>query len=99
MRISDWSSDVCSSDLFITKPMFFLIDFFYRMGGNFGVAILLSTVLIKLAFFPLANKSYVSMSRMKLVQPQMLEIRERFKDDKVKQIGRASGRDRVWKYV
>jgi YidC/Oxa1 family membrane protein insertase len=70
---------------FITKPMFFLIDFFYKLVGNFGVAILLVTVLIKLAFFPLANKSYVSMSRMKLVQPQMLEIRERFKDDKVKQ--------------
>jgi YidC/Oxa1 family membrane protein insertase len=70
---------------FITRPMFFLIDFFYKLVGNFGVAILLVTVLIKLVFFPLANKSYVSMSRMKLVQPQMVEIRERYKDDKVKQ--------------
>lgn len=70
---------------FITKPMFFLIDFFFKLVGNFGVAILLVTVLIKLFFFPLANKSYVSMSRMKLVQPQMVEIRERYKDDKVKQ--------------
>jgi len=70
---------------FITKPMFFLIDFFYRLVGNFGLAILLVTVVIKALFFPLANKSYVSMSRMKLVQPQMAEIRERYKDDKVKQ--------------
>lgn len=70
---------------FITKPMFFMIDWFYKLVGNFGVAILLSTVAVKLLFFPLANKSYVSMSRMKLVQPQMLEIRERHKDDKVKQ--------------
>ncbi len=70
---------------FITKPMFFMIDWFYKLVGNFGVAILLSTVVVKLVFFPLANKSYVSMSRMKLVQPQMIEIRERHKDDKAKQ--------------
>ena len=70
---------------FITKPMFFLIDFFFNLVGNFGVAILLVTVVIKAVFFPLANKSYVSMSRMKLVQPQMTELRERYKDDKVKQ--------------
>jgi YidC/Oxa1 family membrane protein insertase len=70
---------------YLTRPMFFMIDFFYKLVGNFGVAILLVTVLVKLFFFPLANKSYVSMSRMKLVQPQMVEIRERYKDDKVKQ--------------
>ena len=70
---------------FITKPMFFLIDFLYRLFGNFGVAILAVTVLVKALFFPLANKSYKSMSAMKKVQPQMTELRERYKDDKVKQ--------------
>ena len=70
---------------FITKPLFLLIDWFFRLFGNFGVAILAVTVLVKLVFFPLANKSYKSMSMMKKVQPQMLEIRERYKDDKAKQ--------------
>ncbi len=70
---------------FITKPLFHLIDWFYRLVGNFGIAILLTTVVIKLVFFPLANKSYVSMSRMKKVQPQLMEIRDRYKDDKMKQ--------------
>ena len=62
---------------FLTKPMFFAIDWFFHLSGNFGVAILLVTVLVKLIFFPLANKSYVSMSKMKIVQPQMTEIREK----------------------
>jgi YidC/Oxa1 family membrane protein insertase len=70
---------------FITQPMFAVIDYFFHLVGNFGVAILIVTVLIKLAFFPLANKSYASMAKMKAVQPQMLAIRERFPDDKVKQ--------------
>jgi YidC/Oxa1 family membrane protein insertase len=70
---------------FITKPMFYALDFFFRWSGNFGIAILAVTVIIKIFFFPLANKSYASMARMKAVQPQMLEIRDRFKDDKVKQ--------------
>ncbi len=70
---------------FLTKPMFWAIDLLYSMVGNFGIAILLVTVIVKLAFFPLANKSYVSMSKMKLVQPQMTEIREKYKDDKQKQ--------------
>ncbi|WP_029058370.1 membrane protein insertase YidC [Stappia stellulata] len=70
---------------FLTKPLFYIIDYLYRLVGNFGVAILLVTVGIKLVFFPLANKSYVSMSKMKLVQPQMTEIRDRYKDDKQKQ--------------
>ncbi|MAB00072.1 MAG: membrane protein insertase YidC [Stappia sp.] len=70
---------------FLTKPMFFLIDWLYHLVGNFGVAILAVTVMIKLVFFPLANKSYVSMSKMKLVQPQMTEIRERYADDRQKQ--------------
>jgi YidC/Oxa1 family membrane protein insertase len=70
---------------FLTKPMFFTIDWFFNLTGNFGVAILLVTVIVKLIFFPLANKSYVSMSKMKLVQPQMTELRERYADDRQKQ--------------
>jgi YidC/Oxa1 family membrane protein insertase len=70
---------------FITKPLFMVIDWFYRLVGNFGVAILIVTVLIKAAFFPLANKSYASMAKMKAVQPQMAALRERYPDDKVKQ--------------
>jgi YidC/Oxa1 family membrane protein insertase len=70
---------------FITKPLFIVIDYFYRLVGNFGIAILVVTVLIKIAFFPLANKSYASMAKMKAVQPQMLALRERYADDKVKQ--------------
>src|SRR6202166_2574955 len=70
---------------FITKPLFNVIDYLYRLVGNFGLAILLVTVLIKAAFFPLANKSYASMAKMKAVQPQMAALRERFGDDKVKQ--------------
>ncbi len=70
---------------FITKPMFTLIDWFYRLVGNFGIAILIVTVLIKAAFFPLANKSYASMAKMKAVQPQMAALKERFPDDKAKQ--------------
>ncbi len=70
---------------FITKPMFLLLDFFYRLVGNFGIAILLVTLLIKAVFFPLANKSYASMAKMKAVQPQMAALRARYPDDKVKQ--------------
>jgi len=70
---------------FITKPLFFVIDYIYRLVGNFGVAILIVTVLIKAAFFPLANKSYASMAKMKAVQPQMAALRERYPDDKAKQ--------------
>ena len=70
---------------FITKPMFTVIDWIYRLVGNFGIAILIVTVLIKAAFFPLANKSYASMAKMKAVQPQMAALKERFPDDKAKQ--------------
>jgi YidC/Oxa1 family membrane protein insertase len=70
---------------FITKPMFWLIDTLYRFFGNFGVAILATTVVVKAVFFPLANKSYKSMANMKKVQPKMLEIREKYADDKMKQ--------------
>ncbi len=70
---------------FITKPMFRLLDVLYKFTGNFGIAILLITFLVKAAFFPLANRSYMSMAKMKGVQPQMTLIRERFADDKAKQ--------------
>ncbi|MEP9398539.1 membrane protein insertase YidC [Mesorhizobium sp. KR2-14] len=70
---------------FITKPMFWLIDNLYKMLGNFGLAILATTVLVKAVFFPLANKSYASMANMKKVQPKMMEIREKYADDKMKQ--------------
>jgi YidC/Oxa1 family membrane protein insertase len=70
---------------FITKPMFWLLDFIFDFFGNFGVAILLATVLIKALLYPLANMSYRSMANMKKMQPEMLAIRERFPDDKVKQ--------------
>ncbi|NVO15412.1 MAG: membrane protein insertase YidC [Rhodoplanes sp.] len=70
---------------FITKPMFWTIDFLFQWLHNFGLAILAVTVLIKFIFFPLANKSYASMAKMKAVQPQMAALRERYPDDKVKQ--------------
>src|SRR6201993_3908231 len=70
---------------FIPKPMFLALDFFYRFFGNFGISILLVTVLVKLLFFPLANKSYASMAKMKSVQPQLQALKERYPDDKVKQ--------------
>ena len=70
---------------FITKPLFLVIDWIYRLVGNFGVAILLVTVALKVVFFPLANKSYASMAKMKAVQPELTAIRERYADDKVKQ--------------
>jgi YidC/Oxa1 family membrane protein insertase len=70
---------------FITKPMFLALDLFYHLVGNFGISILLVTVLVKLLFFPLANKSYASMAKMKSVQPQLAALKERYPDDKVKQ--------------
>jgi YidC/Oxa1 family membrane protein insertase len=70
---------------FITKPMFLALDWFFHLVGNFGIAILLVTVLVKLLFFPLANKSYASMAKMKSVQPQLQALKERYPDDKVKQ--------------
>jgi YidC/Oxa1 family membrane protein insertase len=71
--------------IFLTKPIFLVLDFFYRYLGNFGIAILLLTVVIKLLFFPLADASYRSMSRMKKLQPEIERIRERFADDKMRQ--------------
>ena len=70
---------------FITKPMFWAIDWFFHIFGNFGVAILAVTVLVKLIFFPLASKSYASMAKMKAVQPQLAALKDKYPDDKMKQ--------------
>jgi YidC/Oxa1 family membrane protein insertase len=70
---------------FITKPLYYLLDWLYQILGNFGLAILAVTVIVKALFFPLANKSYESMAKMKKLQPQMEQLRERYKDDKAKQ--------------
>ncbi|MCZ0737487.1 membrane protein insertase YidC [Phreatobacter sp. AB_2022a] len=70
---------------FITKPLFKVMDWIFLKTGNFGIAILLVTLLVKALFFPLANKSYASITMMKKVQPEMMEIRDRFADDKMKQ--------------
>ena len=70
---------------FITQPMYWLIDTIYRYVGNFGVAILVVTVLVKLVFFPLANRSYQSMAKMKKIQPQIAALKDLYPDDKVKQ--------------
>ena len=70
---------------FFTKPLFLALLYIQGMVGNFGVAIIVITVLIKLAFFPLANTSYVAMSKMKKVQPEMMKLRERYADDKQRQ--------------
>lgn len=79
-RMIDWGMF-----FFITKPLFYSLDFFYKYFGNFGISILIVTVLVKLLFFPLANKSYASMSKMKKLQPEMERIKQRFPDDKIKQ--------------
>ncbi|MGG7517357.1 membrane protein insertase YidC [Allorhizobium undicola] len=68
---------------FITKPMFKLMDFFFRHVGNFGVAILLTTVVVKLLFFPLANKQYASMANMKRIQPKLEELKAKFGEDRM----------------
>jgi YidC/Oxa1 family membrane protein insertase len=70
---------------FLTKPMFWLMEWAKGLLGNFGLAILLVTVLVKLALFPLANKSYASMSKMKKLQPEMERIKGEFPDDRMKQ--------------
>lgn len=69
---------------FLTKPFFYILDFLFHMIGNMGWAILLFAALLRLAMFPVANKSYESMSKMKKVQPKIQELQEKFRDDKVK---------------
>lgn len=68
---------------FLTKPFFFIIEFLNRFLGNFGLAILAMTVFVKLALFPMANKSYAAIGRVKKLQPKIDALRARFKDDKI----------------
>ncbi len=69
---------------FLTQPLYALLHWLAQLFGNYGLAILGTTVLVKLLFFPLANKSYESMAKMKLLQPEMEKLRERYKDDRAK---------------
>ena len=69
---------------FLTKPLFFAIDYFFKLLGNYGLAIIAVTVCIRLAFFPLANFSFRSMAKMKMLQPEMTRLKELHKDDKMK---------------
>ena len=68
----------------ITKPIFLFLDYLYGLIGNFGIAIMLLTLTIKLIFFPLANRSYRAMSKMKLLQPEIQKLRDKFGEDKAK---------------
>ncbi|MFT7099131.1 MAG: YidC/Oxa1 family membrane protein insertase [Rickettsiales bacterium] len=68
---------------FLTKPFFFILQFFNNLLGNYGLAILAITVLIKLAMFPLATKSYTSIAKIKKLQPKIDKIREEYKDKKM----------------
>jgi len=69
---------------FFTKPLFFVIDYFFKLTGNFGWAIVIITALVRLIFFPLANYSFKSMAKMKILQPEMLRLKELHKNDKTK---------------
>ena len=66
---------------FITKPLFFVIDYIFKIVGNFGVAIIILTLLVRILFFPLNNYSFKSMAKMKVLQPETLRIKELYKDD------------------
>ena len=69
---------------FFTKPLFFVIDYFFKLTGNFGVAIVILTACIRIVFFPLANYSFRSMAKMKVLQPEMVRLKELHKNDKTK---------------
>jgi YidC/Oxa1 family membrane protein insertase len=69
---------------FITKPLFFVLDYFFKLLGNYGLAIIAVTICIRLAFFPLANFSFKSMGKMKLLAPEMARLKELHKGDKTK---------------
>ena len=69
---------------FLTKPLFFVINYLFELTKNFGIAIVLVTAAVRLIFFPLANYSFRSMAKMKILQPELLRLKELHKDDKVK---------------
>jgi len=66
---------------FITKPLFFVIDYIFKIVGNFGLAIIILTLIVRILFFPLNNYSFKSMAKMKVLQPETLRIKELYKDD------------------
>ena len=67
---------------FIVKPLFFAIQYFFNLAGNFGIAIIMITACIRLVFFPLANYSFKSMAKMKVLQPEMTRLKELRKEEK-----------------
>ncbi|MDP1752910.1 MAG: membrane protein insertase YidC [Reyranella sp.] len=67
---------------FFTKPLFWLLEWLYVQLGNFGLSILILTVIVKAVFFPLANKSYAAMSKMKALQPEMEKLKARYGEDR-----------------
>jgi len=69
---------------FFTKPLFFVIDYFFKLTGNFGIAIILITACVRIIFFPLANYSFRSMAKMKILTPEMTRLKELHKEDKTK---------------
>jgi YidC/Oxa1 family membrane protein insertase len=69
----------------ITRPMFALLDYLYRLVGNFGVAILIVTLLLRIAFFPFSSRSYASMARMRALAPQVQALRQQYVDDPARQ--------------
>ena len=69
---------------FFTKPLFFVMDYLFHLTKNFGIAIVLVTAAVRILFFPLANYSFRSMAKMKILQPEMLRLKGLHKDDKVK---------------
>ena len=70
---------------FLTKPLFYIIYYFSGISGNFGLAIIILTVITRIIFFPLANWSFVSMAKMKMLQPEMTRIKELYKEDRPQQ--------------
>ncbi|MGF1545275.1 MAG: membrane protein insertase YidC [Parvularculaceae bacterium] len=85
LGVWDFDKAVDWGNFFIlTRPIFYTLDFFGDLTGNFGVAILLLTLVIKALLFPLANKAYESMSKMKKLQPEVKKLQDRYKDDKMK---------------
>ena len=69
---------------FLTKPIFLISDYFFKVTGNYGIAIILITICIRILFFPLANYSFRSMAKMKVLQPEMTRLKELHKEDKIK---------------
>ena len=80
----DWAID-WGNFFFLTQPFFLILEYFAGLTGSFGLAILLLTICVKIATFPLANTSYKSMARMKKLQPKVAELRERYKADPKRQ--------------